>query len=367
VYGVVEVRSPRFGPCRCSVASRRTITPVAEIMPDRCTPEYERTLAKMGSVLPYRRARSLLDEFFPLGDAPEVETIRQRTLHVGARLERAAVALPTSAPPTEAKSITLTIDGGHVKAVRSYQGRSFEVFVAQVSNDNGRQVVFSSLPAEADRQTLQQALLANGELRPGTILGGPSAQSGEGPIMSNAHKRSWHHNSVFGDGPRQPLNRDERARFKFLLNAHHKAGRITRACRDIGLALLKRLGTTGRCDPSHATLAADAGCKTAKTAERATAALKALGLLSWVRRLVRTSATGWRAEQTSNQYCLLPSLTSLNAPRHCDRQNVAETNSFDRSKESSFVPLFSDDERAAALAALAERRRVVLEMLTRAR
>src|SRR3954454_20236060 len=95
LFGVVEVRSPRFGPCRCGVASRRTITPAAEIMPDRCTPAYERTLAKMGSVLPYRRARSLLDEFFPLGDAPEVETICQRTLHVGARLERAAVALPT--------------------------------------------------------------------------------------------------------------------------------------------------------------------------------------------------------------------------------------------------------------------------------
>ena len=97
LFGVVEVRAPRFGPCRCGVASRRTITPVAEIMPDRCTLEYERTLAKMGALLPYRRARSLLDEFFPLGDAPEVETIRQRTMHVGARLESDAVTLPTSA------------------------------------------------------------------------------------------------------------------------------------------------------------------------------------------------------------------------------------------------------------------------------
>jgi hypothetical protein len=94
------------------VASRRTITPVAEIMPDRCTPDYERTLAKMGSLLPYRRARSLLDEFFPLGDAPEVETIRQRTLHVGARLERDAVKLPSSAAPTEARSIALAIEAG---------------------------------------------------------------------------------------------------------------------------------------------------------------------------------------------------------------------------------------------------------------
>jgi len=64
LFGVVEVRAPRFDPCRCGVASRRPITPVAEIMPDRCTPEYERTLARMGSLLPYRRARALLDEFF---------------------------------------------------------------------------------------------------------------------------------------------------------------------------------------------------------------------------------------------------------------------------------------------------------------
>ncbi len=61
---------------------------------------------------------------------PEVETIRQRTLHVGARLERKAATLPTSAAPAEARSIALAIDGGHVKAVRSHQGRSFEVFVA---------------------------------------------------------------------------------------------------------------------------------------------------------------------------------------------------------------------------------------------
>ena len=63
--------------------------------------------------------------------------------------------LPPSAAPTEARSIALAIDGGHVKAVRSYQGRSFEVFVAQVSNDNGERVVFASLPAEADRQVQQ--------------------------------------------------------------------------------------------------------------------------------------------------------------------------------------------------------------------
>jgi hypothetical protein len=155
LFGVVEVHAPGFGPCRCGVASRPTITPAAEIMPDRCTPEHERTLAKMDALLPSRRARSLLEDFFPLGDAPEVETIRQRIMHVGARPEHEAVAPPTSAPSTEARSIALAIDGGHVKSVCSYQVSSFEVFVAQVSNDDGKPVVFSSVPAEADRQQQQ--------------------------------------------------------------------------------------------------------------------------------------------------------------------------------------------------------------------
>ena len=156
LFGVVEVRAPRFGPCRCGVACRRSITPVSEIMPDRCTPEYERVVAAMGAALPYRRALALLEEFFPLGDAPAVETTRQRTLQVGARLERATLAasqLPATA--LEASSIALAIDGGHVRSVRSYQVRSFEVLVAQVNGDEGRSVVFSSVPAEADRQQQQ--------------------------------------------------------------------------------------------------------------------------------------------------------------------------------------------------------------------
>src|SRR5260370_42220112 len=100
VFGVGEVRARRFSRCRCGVASRRTIAPAAEIMPDRCTPEYERVLAKMGAWLPYRRARRLLEEFFPLdGNAPMIETIRQRSLHVGARLEREVFFLMIRRPP----------------------------------------------------------------------------------------------------------------------------------------------------------------------------------------------------------------------------------------------------------------------------
>jgi hypothetical protein len=37
LFGTVEVRAPRFPPCRCAVTCRRTRNQVAEIMPDRCT------------------------------------------------------------------------------------------------------------------------------------------------------------------------------------------------------------------------------------------------------------------------------------------------------------------------------------------
>jgi hypothetical protein len=144
LFGTVEVRAPRFTSCRRAVTCRQTLNPAAEIMPDRCTPEYERTVAKMSSLLPYRRARTLLAEFLPLGKPQAVETTRQRTLRVGTKLEQEAVAGAGSKPAVVTKSIALSIDGG-VRAARQYQGRTFEVLLAQVSNDEGKQVVFASV------------------------------------------------------------------------------------------------------------------------------------------------------------------------------------------------------------------------------
>src|SRR3954471_21246668 len=130
--------------------------------------------------------------------------------------------------------------------------------------------------------------------------------------MPNSHSRRWRRGSVFGDGRRVPLDRERRARFRFLLSAHRRARRLTPTAELVGAALLKRLGVDGQCDPSHATLAADAGCS-ARTVGRATAAMRELGLLRWQTRLVRNQ---WRAEQTSNAYELVPA-AALPVPR-CD-------------------------------------------------
>jgi len=206
LFGTVNVSAPRFEPCRCAVSRRQTLSPVSEIMPGRCTPEYERVVAKMGASPPYRRARTLLAEFLPLDDIPSVETARQRTIRVGARLENEAVSSAKAAEPTsvETKSIALSINGGHVRSVREYQVRSFEVLLAQVTNDDGKRIVFGSVPAEAISQQhqLRGALhkLGATAITPVTILSdgaeGPRALGEAASPGPTHHVLDWFHLSM---------------------------------------------------------------------------------------------------------------------------------------------------------------------------
>ncbi len=139
--------------------------------------------------------------------------------------------------------------------------------------------------------------------------------------MPPPHPRPWHRGSIYGDGPRRPLDRNGRARFRYLLRAHRRGGHLTRAALDVGEALVKRLGSDGQCDPAQATIAADAGC-CERTVRRAIGAMRDLGLLFWTMRLVRSG--GWRAAQTSNAYLLLTTAAvPLPRPRcggHRDRE-----------------------------------------------
>lgn len=112
--------------------------------------------------------------------------------------------------------------------------------------------------------------------------------------------RPWHRASHFGPGPRVPLCRERRAVWRARLVMYRRARKITPLFEDIGLAMLRRLSTDGRLDPSHQTIAADVGCD-ARSVRRALVAFRSCGLVLWVQRIVRD---GWRAAQTSNAYVL---------------------------------------------------------------
>lgn len=164
---------------------------------------------------------------------------------------------------------------------------------------------------------------------------------------------------MFGDGPRRPLDREQRARFRFLLAAHRRGRRLTPLTELVGNAMVRRLGVDGQLDPSHDTIAGDVGCSP-RTVRRALDALKAVGLLLWQRRLVRD---GWRTSQTSNSYLLaLTENPPPNRPVSCGGQNGRET---PKVEIQSIQPATTHDVRTA-IAALAERRRVIeARLLTR--
>ena len=111
---------------------------------------------------------------------------------------------------------------------------------------------------------------------------------------------AWRRASIFGPGERQPLDRNGRARFLFLVRQHRRPGGLSSGHH--AEALVRLLGTDGRLDPSHSFLARLAAVSEA-TVQRALDRLRALGLLSWQRRLVRTR---WGCEQTSSAYALRP-------------------------------------------------------------
>ena len=124
------------------------------------------------------------------------------------------------------------------------------------------------------------------------------------------------------------------------VNGERRAWRLTALHERVAEALVKRLSVDGQCDPSHATLAADAGCNPS-TVGRALNALRDAGMLTWERRLVRRAwpAGGrgsQRAEQTSNAYeLLLPGrpvapreqrrCSTVRVQPDCDRQPARET------------------------------------------
>jgi hypothetical protein len=155
LFGTIDVRAPVFKPCRCGVACRRYLSPLSEIMPDRCTPEFERMMARMGSLVAYARAPALIAEFLPLGRLIGATTARRRTLRVGARLERLNLTGAHPPPQERAASMTLCVDGGHVKSIRSYHIRSFEILVAHAKNDKNRARLFSTVSVVADGEQAQ--------------------------------------------------------------------------------------------------------------------------------------------------------------------------------------------------------------------
>jgi hypothetical protein len=120
--------------------------------------------------------------------------------------------------------------------------------------------------------------------------------------MENAHPRPWHAGSLFDAGPRRPLSIGDRCLWLGKLSNALKGQQLSGKEFLVGRSLINLLGEDGRLDPSEAYLA-ERAMVSPSTVWRAKRRLEGLGLLRWQRRLTRA---GWRTEQTSCAYELVP-------------------------------------------------------------
>ena len=87
VFGTVEVKNPRWMLCRhCLPHISMPLTVLNEICPDQATPELMELTARLGGMMPYRKAAEVLAEFLPVEPTEGHQTVRKRTLTLGARL-----------------------------------------------------------------------------------------------------------------------------------------------------------------------------------------------------------------------------------------------------------------------------------------
>lgn len=124
--------------------------------------------------------------------------------------------------------------------------------------------------------------------------------------------------SVMGEGRRIPLNQAQRRLWLTKMDAlPQRLGMLGIEAAAVMRALLSFHGPDGQCDPTHASLSERSGCSVS-TVQRLLKWLQGLGFVSWTRRKVMAQVGPlWRAEQTSNAYCLH---VDAELPSACDGQ-----------------------------------------------
>ncbi|MER8656180.1 hypothetical protein [Mesorhizobium sp. M0847] len=146
VFGTVEVRNPRWMLCQnCHPGMVAAFAPLKEICPDRATSDLMELTARLGSMMPYRQAASVLAEFLPIEPTETHATVRKRTIKVGERLDdqiteetwRARMQmeerhqLEMQLPGDRRKEFVISIDTAHVRSADPNSARNFELVVAR--------------------------------------------------------------------------------------------------------------------------------------------------------------------------------------------------------------------------------------------
>jgi hypothetical protein len=107
------------------------------------TPELRYLTAKMAALLPFGKVADFLGELLPLSAQATASTVRNRTMKVGRRLQKAAEVLAVASSTEACKELVVGFDGGYVRNRHPRPERNFEVVAGKALNGEGHATPFA--------------------------------------------------------------------------------------------------------------------------------------------------------------------------------------------------------------------------------
>jgi len=126
VFGKMNIKSQRLYRCSCDGTTRASFSPLAELLPERSTPELTYLETKWASLMSYGMTINLLKDVLPVSKDLSTTAIRQTVARVTQRLDgelgKEQYAFIEGTPndwqalPDSPESFVVGIDGGYVHA-----------------------------------------------------------------------------------------------------------------------------------------------------------------------------------------------------------------------------------------------------------
>lgn len=175
LFGTVKIAAPRIRVCTCADTLGMvdlSFSPLARVLPDRCTAELRRLHAELGARHSFRDATWLLETFLPCSP-PNHASVRNRLHRIATAIEATEESVPLTSAGSARRGtgdaeIVVMIDGAHIRAVAGHWSRHLDVTVGKVETAGRPPRRFALAPAGAEQpaQAVLAALIAQG-WRPG--------------------------------------------------------------------------------------------------------------------------------------------------------------------------------------------------------
>ena len=169
LFGRFRLRVLRRRKCSCRLGEGDTLSPFAQVLRDRATPELRMLQAELGARHSFREAARILETFLPCA--------KQHNTTVRNRLGIVAKDITDAKPPVSETSsshpLTVFIDGAHIRCRPEYQKRHLDVVVGKIeTHDMCRRFGLAPQAATSSSNQLRRDLDALGwdGRRPVTVI-----------------------------------------------------------------------------------------------------------------------------------------------------------------------------------------------------